>query len=119
MAKRFLSIALAVILLLTMTAVAGAAQTDTAASGEPLRGDYDGDGEITIMDATRAQRIIAELDERPDDTFLTGVDADRDGELTIMDATRIQRVIAELCDWDGNLPPAPEPDELPPVDVSY
>ena len=66
-----------------------------------IRGDYDMDGEVTILDATRAQRIIADLDERPDEAFLFEVDADGDGELTILDATRIQRVIADLCDWDG------------------
>ena len=67
-----------------------------------VRGDYDGDGEVLILDATRAQRIIAELTERPDEAFLKAVDADGDGELNILDATRIQRVVAELCDIDGN-----------------
>ena len=80
---------------------------------EPMRGDYDSDKEITIMDATRAQNIIAELIERPDNEFIVAVDADKDGELTILDATRIQRVIADLCDWDGNPLPVSEPDELP------
>ena len=68
----------------------------------PLRGDYDGDREITILDATRAQNIIAELTERPAEDFLINIDADGDYELTIMDATRIQRFLAELCDMDGN-----------------
>lgn len=69
-----------------------------------LRGDYDMDGEVTILDATRAQRIIANLDERPDEDFLFAIDADGDLELTILDATRIQRVIADLCDWDDRVP---------------
>ena len=69
-----------------------------------LPADMDEDGEITIMDATRVQRIIAELVARPDEAFLVSIDADGDGELTILDATRIQRVLAELCDWDGNIP---------------
>lgn len=77
-----------------------------------LRGDYDTDGEITVMDATRAQRIIAELEDRPDEDFLIGIDADNDGELTVLDATRIQRVIADLCDWDGYIMGhLPEPSE--------
>ena len=67
-----------------------------------LRGDYNSNGEVEIMDATRAQRIIAELDPSPAEGILKAVDADADGELTIMDATRIQRVLAELCDMDGN-----------------
>ena len=67
-----------------------------------LRGDYDQDDSITVMDATRAQNIIAELMVRPSDDFLVAVDADGDGTLTIMDATRIQNVIAELMDMDGH-----------------
>ena len=67
-----------------------------------LRGDYDGDNDITIMDATRAQNIIAELIVRPDAAYLQSVDADGDKDLTIMDATRIQRVLAELCNMDGS-----------------
>lgn len=66
-----------------------------------LRGDYDEDDQITIMDATRAQNILAELADRPAEEFLAGVDADGDGQLTIMDATRIQNVLAELINMDG------------------
>ena len=77
-----------------------------AAPTEPaptvLRGDYDEDEQITIMDATRAQNIIAELTARPAEDFLVAVDADGDKDLTIMDATRIQNVVAELMDMDGN-----------------
>lgn len=82
-----------------------------------LRGDYDEDGEITIMDATRVQNIIAELVARPDEAFLVSIDADGDGELTILDATRIQRVIAELCDWGGSELHPKDGDELPFVPV--
>ncbi len=76
--------------------------------------DYDGDGDVTIMDATRSQRILAELDERPDEDFLIEVDADLDGELTVMDATRIQRVIAGLCDPWGDPVDDDEGDEYEP-----
>lgn len=81
-----------------------------------LRGDYDNDDEVTIMDATRAQRILAGLEDRPDDAILAAIDADGDKELTIMDATRIQRVLASLCDWEGRTPGG-NPDELPYVPV--
>ena len=67
----------------------------------PLRGDYDRDGEITILDATRAQNIIAELITRPSEAFLEKVDADGDKVLTILDATRIQNVLALLMTMDG------------------
>ena len=69
-----------------------------------MRGDYDGDNDITILDATRVQRFLAELDAMPSASFLTGVDADGDNELTILDATRIQNVIAELMNMDGSRP---------------
>lgn len=72
-------------------------------------GDADVDGEVTILDATRIQRCIAELDENPwkdfaatGSEFIRGTDIagatdyDRDGDTTVMDATRIQRTIAEL-----------------------
>jgi hypothetical protein len=67
-----------------------------------LRGDYNSNGELEILDATRVQRIVAALEDMPSDSFLSAVDADGDGEMTILDATRIQRVLAELCDIDGN-----------------
>lgn len=81
-------------------------ETDPDPYADVIRGDYDQDKTITVMDATRAQRIIAELDERPSDEFLAAVDADGDGELNITDATRVQNVVAELMDMDGNKPAA-------------
>ena len=73
--------------------------------GEPqkeyLRGDYDQDGKITIMDATRAQNILAKLYVEEDEDMLVGVDADGDGKLSIMDATRIQNVLAKIKNMDG------------------
>lgn len=58
-----------------------------------LRGDADGDGEVTILDATVIQRRLVELltpsfDER-------AADVDGDG-LNIVDATLIQRYLAEF-----------------------
>lgn len=78
-------------------------------------GDADGDGERTVLDATRIQRVKAGLDEAGEnDLYETGVgdtsesskwlswsDADSDGTVTVMDATRIQRAVADLCDIDG------------------
>lgn len=69
---------------------------------ETLRADYDRDGVITILDATRAQNILADLYNEDDKAFLAAIDADGDKELTIIDATRIQNVVAELTDMDGS-----------------
>ena len=57
-------------------------------------GDADGDGEVTILDATAIQRHLASL---PTAVFLEApADADEDGEVTILDATAIQRWLASL-----------------------
>lgn len=69
-------------------------------------GDYDGDGKVTILDATRVQNILAKLypkagDDPVDEKMLIGVDANGDGTLTIMDATRIQNVLAKIKNMDG------------------
>ena len=78
-----------------------------------VRGDADGDGLVTIMDATRIQRYKADLiDEAGLD--MLAADADGDGEITILDATRIQRVVAELCEIDGT-PLSDEPDDPAPA----
>ena len=74
-------------------------ETDDTAGYQ--RGDADMDGEVTIMDATRVQRVLAGLATR-DQIDEYAADADADGEVTIMDATRIQRVLAGLCNMEGN-----------------
>ncbi len=72
-------------------------------------GDANMDGEVSIMDATRIQRYLAELiDETEIDlraALVTGGD-----EVSIMDATRIQRYLAELCNLDGSTPYDPSLD---------
>jgi hypothetical protein len=66
-----------------------------------LIGDADGDGRVTILDATRIQRYMAKLVEA-DQVNMAMADTDGDTKVTILDATRIQRVLANLCDWEGN-----------------
>ena len=68
---------------------------------EYLRGDYDQDGKVTIMDATRVQNILAKLYTEENEAMLVGVDADGDGKMTVMDATRIQNVLAKIKNMDG------------------
>lgn len=60
-----------------------------------ILGDADGNGDVTILDATQIQRVLAELTVGdPDGVRLRG---DCDGEgLNILDATKIQRWLAEL-----------------------
>lgn len=60
-----------------------------------LIGDVDGDGKVTIIDATHIQRHIAQLATISEDRIICA-DTDKDGRITIIDATMIQRFIAQL-----------------------
>ncbi len=92
-----------------------------AECGVQLLGDADRDRMLTILDATRMQRFIADLEENPfaeiisTDYFFgypvyNTTDYDRDGDFTIVDATKVQRAIAELPNfldaklaWDAKI----------------
>ena len=58
-------------------------------------GDADGDGIITILDATRVQLILADLYNDTDGMSALRGDANQDG-LDILDATKIQRYLASF-----------------------
>ena len=60
-----------------------------------MLGDADGDGIITIMDATKIQRLLAELIEDPDGMIALRGDCNGGG-LDILDATKVQRWLADL-----------------------
>ena len=62
-------------------------------SGKIL-GDADGDGELTTLDATVIQRLMAGMSVGSYDAILA--DADGDSVLTIIDATEIQRYLADM-----------------------
>ena len=65
-----------------------------SAAVKVLLGDADGDGEVTILDATTIQRRLAGL---PTNAYHEECsDADEDGEVSILDATAIQRHLAGL-----------------------
>ena len=64
-------------------------------------GDADGDGVVTVMDATKIQRVLAGVSPM-DEIVAASADVDKDGEVSIFDATRIQRYKAELCQLDGS-----------------
>ncbi|MBQ6552571.1 MAG: dockerin type I repeat-containing protein, partial [Clostridia bacterium] len=64
---------------------------------EPMKGDFDFDGEITVSDALAALRIAAKLAEETPLSIRIG-DTDGDGEITVADALAILRVAAKLAD---------------------
>ena len=67
----------------------------TVKPGQSIPGDADMDGSVTILDATRIQRWLADLAPDSDVDFIAAnVDGDKD--VTILDATHIQRFIAGL-----------------------
>ncbi len=59
-----------------------------------ILGDADGDGEVTIIDATAIQRKLASMTTAK--FIKVAADADEDGDITILDATAIQRWLVQL-----------------------
>ena len=60
-----------------------------------IKGDVDGDGVVTIIDATSVQRYIAELYEFTSEEWKRA-NVDHDYEVTIFDVTIIQKVVAKI-----------------------
>ena len=65
---------------------------------EIILGDADGDGKVTVLDATAIQKKLASIE--PASFSEKAADVDGDGKVTVLDATLIQK-------WLANLP-APE-----------
>lgn len=76
-----------------------------------LIGDADGDGIVSIFDATLIQRILVGLSECP--VIKSVLDFDGDGEITIYDATAVQRFLVGLLPPIAPEEPAEEPTEEP------
>ncbi len=67
---------------------------------EPIiLGDVDGDGKVTIYDASAIQRYLAGME--PDPFNEAAADADGDGKVTIYDASAIQRYLAGMDAPEG------------------
>lgn len=79
--------------------------SNTAAE-KPIIGDVDGDGSITVQDATMIQNVLANI-QTPNDNYTTTGDVDQDGAVTSADATLILRYKAGLIPslpFDPNAP---------------
>ena len=59
-----------------------------------LLGDADGDGVVTITDATMIQRVLANMPGAVIDK--AAADVDGDGEVTVIDVAFIQRFLATM-----------------------
>ncbi len=98
--KKTIAVILSVLLTLSMvipTLAVSAADTDTSAAATLILGDADLDGSVTVLDATRVQRYLADMTTLSDEAK-SAADADEDGDVTIMDATAIQRWLADMDD---------------------
>lgn len=96
--KKSIAVILSILLTLSMvipTLAVNAADTDTDSRSTLILGDADLDGSVTVLDATRVQRHLADLTTLSYEAMLTA-DADEDGSVTILDATAIQRWLADL-----------------------
>lgn len=66
-----------------------------------MKGDMDGDGQITVADALCALRIAAKLASATSSDLAAG-DIDKDGQITVADALAILRVAAKLATFDDD-----------------
>ena len=61
-----------------------------------LLGDVDGDGDVSIIDATIIQRVLADTITDEDGMYTLRGDVDGDGEVSTLDSTYIKRIIARM-----------------------
>ena len=72
----------------------------TASDKRVLLGDVDGNGEITIFDATLIQMLIADIVSK-DEANIEAADVNLDGEVNINDVTAIQMYLVEYTSGYG------------------
>ena len=63
-----------------------------------LKGDANSDGEVTVIDATLVQQVVAQIVSQ-DKAHFANSDVNGDSALTVLDATLIQRFVAKLEIW--------------------
>ena len=81
------------------TVPASEPSTEAVPDDKYFLGDADSDGDISILDATAIQRVLAAFTVNPFDE--KAADSDEDGELSILDATAIQRFLVGLQTHQG------------------
>ncbi|MBQ8860248.1 MAG: RICIN domain-containing protein [Ruminococcus sp.] len=62
-----------------------------------ILGDVDGDGEISVIDATEIQLFMAQVGTLTESQQKLA-DTDKDGEVSVIDATRLQMLLANLIE---------------------
>lgn len=89
--KKTIALLLGMVMILTLIAV------PLIAGAQSIRyGDADGDGNVTILDATRIQRHLASYDPPISEEDMKAARVSGNEELSIIDATLVQRYIADI-----------------------
>lgn len=99
------------------------AQPATEPSGNAVYGDVNGDGDITVVDATLVQKHVVQLETLSADKQILA-DVNGDNIISVVDATLIQKYIVQLEDWgrtgdvyQAEQPTTPEPTSAEPTTV--
>lgn len=99
------------------------AQPATEPSGNAVYGDVNGDGDITVVDATLVQKHIVQFETLSADKQILA-DVNGDNTISVVDATLIQKYIVQLKDWgrtgdvyQAEQPTTPEPTSTEPTTV--
>lgn len=99
------------------------AQPATEPSGNAVYGDVNGDGDITVVDATLVQKHVVQLETLSADKQILA-DVNGDNTISVVDATLIQKYIVRLEDWgrtgdvyQAEQPTTPEPTSAEPTTV--
>lgn len=97
------------------------AQPATEPSGNAVYGDVNGDGDITVVDATLVQKHVVQLETLSADKQILA-DVNEDNTISVVDATLIQKYIVQLKDWgrtgdvyQAEQPTTPEPTSAEPT----
>lgn len=99
------------------------AQPATEPSGNAVYGEVNGDGDITVVDATLVQKHVVQLETLSADKQILA-DVNGDNTISVVDATLIQKYIVQLKDWgrtgdvyQSEQPTTPEPTTAEPTTV--
>lgn len=99
------------------------AQPATEPSGNAVYGDVNGDGDITVVDATLVQKHVVQLETLSADKQILA-DVNGDNTISVVDATLIQKYVVRLEGWGrtgdvyhAEQPTTPEPTSAEPTTV--
>lgn len=96
---KIMSVILTLVLALSIIPICSASAAETQ---KIILGDANGDGAISILDATEVQKLIASEKSMTDTQKLTS-DVNEDGTTSIVDATELQKYVADYTAVNNNI----------------